>query len=109
MNSPIEKKDTIAEALNDTTILAAIVISSVSCFIIFFIGIVIFLNRDSSSKGDIYTLYSDSSSTYLHPVRCDYGPSAGQGEQIYQPDLSMRREKYEISESGKNMKSYQYV
>ena len=68
MNTPVDKVDTIDEAMNDETILAAIVISSVSCFIIFFIGIIIFINRDSSSKSDIYTVYSDSSSsTYLQP------------------------------------------
>jgi len=63
VNSPVEKVDTIADAMNDKTILAAVVISSVSCFLIIFIGIVIFINRENSSKTDLHTVYSDSTST----------------------------------------------
>ena len=85
VNTPVDKVNTIADAMNDKTILAAIVISSVSCFIIFFIGIIIFINRDSSSKSDIYS--DSSSSTYLKPQTSEdirYPPNYIVDQAIYQ-------------------------
>ena len=70
VNMPKEEMSKMSDMMSDKTVLAAIVISSVSFFIIFVVGIIIFLNRDSSNQSDIYSAYSEaSSSTYLKSPR----------------------------------------
>ena len=60
-------KESLAEDIvQDETILVAIIVSSVSCFLIIFIGIIIFINREDRTDVESYSTGSScSNSTYL--------------------------------------------
>ena len=71
---PKVKDDFVEQALEDKTILAAIIISSVSSFLIIFIGISIFINRENKTDKESYSTGSTSSnSTYLQYSTSDLG------------------------------------
>ena len=75
----------------DNNILIAIVISAVSCFIIIFVGIIIFINKDKKVNSEMYVGGSESSSTYLQystneneNSTSDYNYVIGNDGRIYQ-------------------------
>jgi len=82
------KKSAGKEVLQDTTILVAIIVSSISCFLIIFIGISIFINREDKTDIESYSTGSTSSnSTYLqNQSGCEKPVSyvLGDDGQIYQ-------------------------
>ena len=84
-----QPKETLAEEIvQDKAILVAIIVSSVSCFLIIFIGISIFINREDKTDVESYsTGSSTSNSTYLqNKSDCEKSVSyvLGDDGQIYQ-------------------------
>ena len=72
VNEPKEGKTNEESFLNDNPILAAIIIASVSCFIIIFVGISVYIHREKNVDSQVYTVGSDSStSTYLQYSESD--------------------------------------
>jgi len=81
VNKP--KETVIEHIMDDKTILAAIIISSVSCFLIVFIGISFFINKTHSDDIESYSTKSLSSdSTYYNENSIYY--VLGDDGQIYQ-------------------------